>query len=78
MMISWMQLERRSMAVIDVFKKLLPFVIVISVWVLPINLVIRVAITLIIGLDLQRTYIPMDKEDKEDDKNEVEGEDKKE
>lgn len=63
---------------IDVFKKLLPFVIVISVWVLPINLVIRVAITLIIGLDLQRTYIPMDKEDKEDDKNEVEGEDKKE
>lgn len=78
MMISWMQLERRSMAVIDVFKKLLPFVIVILVWVLPINLVIRVAITLIIGLDLQRTYIPMDKEDKEDDKNEVEGEDKKE
>lgn len=63
---------------IDVFKKLLPFVIVILVWVLPINLVIRVAITLIIGLDLQRTYIPMDKEDKEDDKNEVEGEDKKE
>lgn len=66
------------MAVIDVFKKLLPFVIVILVWVLPINLVIRVAITLIIGLDLQRTYMPMDKEDKEDDKNEVEGEDKKE
>lgn len=63
---------------IDVFKKLLPFVIVILVWVLPINLVIRVAITLIIGLDLQRTYMPMDKEDKEDDKNEVEGEDKKE
>lgn len=62
----------------DVFKKLLPFVIVILVWVLPINLVIRVAITLIIGLDLQRTYMPMDKEDKEDDKNEVEGEDKKE
>lgn len=62
---------------IDVFKKLLPFVIVILVWVLPINLVIRVAITLIIGLDLQRTYMPMDKEDKEDDKNEVEGEDKK-
>lgn len=66
------------MAVIDVFKKLLPFVIVILVWVLPINLVIRVAITLIIGLDLQRTYMPMDKEDKEDNKNEVEGEDKKE
>lgn len=66
------------MAVIDVFKKLLPFVIVILVWVLPINLVIRVAITLIIGLDLQRTYMPMDKDDKEDDKNEVEGEDKKE
>lgn len=63
---------------IDVFKKLLPFVIVILVWVLPINLVIRVAITLIIGLDLQRTYMPMDKEDKEDDKNEVEGEDEKE
>lgn len=63
---------------IDVFKKLLPFVIVILVWVLPINLVIRVAITLIIGLDLQRTYMPMDKEDKEDNKNEVEGEDKKE
>ena len=63
---------------IDVFKKLLPFVIVILVWVLPINLVIRVAITLIIGLDLQRTYMPIDKEDKEDDKNEVEGEDKKE
>ena len=63
---------------IDVFKKLLPFVIVILVWILPINLVIRVAITLIIGLDLQRTYMPMDKEDKEDDKNEVEGEDKKE
>lgn len=78
MTISCMQLERRSMAVIDVFKKLLPFVIVILVWVLPINLVIRVAITLIIGLDLQRTYMPMDKEDKEDDKNEVEGEDKKE
>lgn len=63
---------------IDVFKKLLPFVIVILVWVLPINLVIRVAITLIIGLDLQRTYMPMDKEDKEDAKNEVEGEDEKE
>lgn len=63
---------------IDVFKKLLPFVIVILAWVLPINLVIRVAITLIIGLDLQRTYMPIDKEDKEDDKNEVEGEDKKE
>jgi hypothetical protein len=51
------------------YLKLLPFIILILIWVLPVSIYIRIPITLLIGIDIQRTYFPS-KERKDDDNEE--------
>lgn len=57
-----------------IIKELLPFIIICMIWIFPVTMPIRIILTLLIGIDIQRTYFPVTKEENdtkdEDDKGE--------
>ena len=56
------------MTMIKLFRYGLPIFIIILLWIFPVNFYIRLFVAVLVGIDLQRTYLPIkDKKEDNDD-----------